>query len=218
MNDQQVRVDADRSWAVIEATRLQLASILDAAGPDAWQRPSLCDRWRVIDVAAHVTLAAQPPSPAAMLVDGLRARGRFHVLNHDTAVRHADRPGADLVAELRQHAGSRRLPAVTNYRNTLFDVMVHLQDVCIPLGVPTDLPLDAARAATQRVWTMGWPFHARRRLRGYRLTATDTDWTAGDGLPVDGPITALLLLVTGRTARRDELTGSGAQKLRRPDR
>ena len=69
-----------------------------------------------------------------MLADGIRARGSFHRLNHDAAVRHAARPTPDIVAELRTHADSRRLPAVTNYRNILFDVLVHTQDIAIPLG------------------------------------------------------------------------------------
>ena len=45
---------------------------------------------------------------------------------------------------------------------------------------------------------MGWPFHARRRLAGYRLTATDADWAAGDGPLIAGTTVALLLLATGR--------------------
>ena len=47
---------------------------------------------------------------------------------------------------------------------------------------------------------MGWPFWARRRLRGVRLAATDTDWSVGAGTELSGPIGMLLLLLTGRTA------------------
>ena len=47
-----------------------------------------------------------------------RARGNFHRLNHDVAVRHAARPTREIAAELRTYADSRRLPVVTNYRNT----------------------------------------------------------------------------------------------------
>jgi hypothetical protein len=56
-------------------------------------------------------------------------------------------------------------------------------------------------------------FHARRRLAGYRLVASDTDWTAGHGNEVTGPIKALLLLVTGRRALLADLSGSGAAAL-----
>jgi uncharacterized protein (TIGR03083 family) len=206
-------VDAETSWRVIEQERLSLAALLENLSDDKWNAPSLCDGWRVKDVAAHVALAPQPPSPLTMVVEGVRAGGRFHKLNHDFSVRYAERPGADLVAELREHAASRRLPKVTNYRNILFDILVHGQDIAIPLGIPRDMPKDAARAGIERVWTMGWPFGAKRSLKQFRYTATDVDWTAGDGPEVTGPVDALLLLLTGRPAALARLSGPGAAEL-----
>ncbi|MBL7498345.1 maleylpyruvate isomerase family mycothiol-dependent enzyme [Frankia sp. CNm7] len=208
-------MDSETSWKVIAEQRRALGDLLDGLPPGDWDAPSLCARWRVRDVAAHVALAPQPPSPVAMAVAGLRARGRFHRLNHDLAVRHADTmTGEQLVAELRRFADSRRLPAVTNYRNILFDVLVHGQDVAIPLGRPLPMPPAAATAALERVWTMGWPFWARRRLRGVRLRATDGEWSAGEGSDVQGPLAALLLLATGRPAALPHLTGDGVPLLR----
>ncbi|HEV2783750.1 MAG TPA: maleylpyruvate isomerase family mycothiol-dependent enzyme [Actinophytocola sp.] len=148
-----------------------------------------------------------------MLVEAVRARGSFHRLNHDIAVRHANRPGADLVAELREHAASRRLPPITNCRNILPDILVHGQDIAVPLGRHRAMPIDAARAGAARVWTMGWPFWARRRLSGFRLSATDIEWTAGAGAPVHGPVAALLLLLTGRPAALTRLSGDGLPEL-----
>jgi uncharacterized protein (TIGR03083 family) len=207
-------MDGDQSWRVIEAERCRLADLGESLPADAWDRPSLCAGWRVRDVAAHVTLAPQVPGVLAMLADGVRARGSFHRLNHHIAVRHAGRPAEQLVQELRTFAGSRRLPPVTSYRNILFDVMVHAQDIAIPLGVEHAMPLDAARAGAERVWSMGWPFWAQRRLRGLRLTATDVDWSGGAGAEVSGPIEALLLLLTGRPAALARLSGAGVDWLR----
>jgi uncharacterized protein (TIGR03083 family) len=201
-------MDEETSWTVIAEQRLALADLLDGLTADEWEHPSACTGWRVRDVAAHVAMAPQPPGPAAMLGAAVRARGSFNRLNHDLAVRHAARPPGEIVAQLRQHAASRRLPAVTNYRNIVPDVLVHGQDIAVPLGRDLPMPIAAARAAADRVWEMGWPFWARRRLRGVRLIATDTDWSAGAGQEVTGPIAALLLLVTGRTATaRPHLTG-----------
>jgi uncharacterized protein (TIGR03083 family) len=160
-------VDAETSWRVIEQERLSLADLLEGLSEDEWNTPSLCEGWRIKDVATHVALAPQPPSPWTMLVEGLRAGGRFRKINHDFSVRHAEQPGADLVAELLQHASSRRLPKVTNARNILFDILVHGQDIAIPLGLPREMPKDAARAAVERVWTMGWPFGAKRALKQF---------------------------------------------------
>jgi len=143
--------------------------------------------------------------------DGIRARGSFHRVNHDIAVRHAARPPTtDIVAELRRYADSRRLPVMTNYRNILFDVLVHAQDIAIPLGREYPMPSEAARVGADRVWTMGWPFWARRRLRGLRLVAGDIDWSAGAGTELRGPIAMLLLLLTGRTTTAlPHLSGGG---------
>jgi uncharacterized protein (TIGR03083 family) len=206
-------MNEDESWTVIADQRRLVADLLDGLTEAEWNHPSLCAGWRVRDVAAHVALAPQPPGPLTMAAEAIRAGGRFHRLNHDMAVRHADRHGTDLVAELRQHAGSRRLPAVTNYRNILFDVMVHAQDIAVPLGRSLEMPVRAAAAGATRVWTMGWPFWARRRLPRVRLTATDIDWSVGAGAEVSGPIAALLLLLTGRRAALPQLTGPGTATL-----
>jgi uncharacterized protein (TIGR03083 family) len=206
-------MNAEDSWRVIEAERLSLADLLEDLSPAQWEAPSLCDGWRVRDVAAHVAMAPQVPSVPSMVADAVRARGRFDRLNHDVAVRHACRPVERIVAEIRDHARSRRLPIVTNYRNILFDILVHGQDIAIPLGIPLAMRPDAARAGADRVWTMGWPFWARHRLRGFRLTATDVSWSVGDGPDVSGPIDALLLLLTGRPSALPRLGGDGLAAL-----
>jgi hypothetical protein len=61
--------------------------------------------------------------------------------------------------------------------------------------------------------TLGRPVFDRRRLRGSRLRATDIDWSYGTGSEVHGPVTALLLAVTGRTARLRDLAGPGPAPL-----
>jgi uncharacterized protein (TIGR03083 family) len=208
-------MNPEDSWRAIAGLRLGLADLLDQLTEAEWEAASLCAGWRVRDVAAHVAMAPQVPGVRALLADAVRARGRFHRLNHDVAVRHADsRPSTQLVAELREHAESRRLPAVTNYRNIVLDVVVHGQDIAIPLRRELAVPRDAAVAAATRAWTMGWPFWARRRVRGVRLFATDADWAAGQGEALHGPIDAIVLLLTGRTAAAaPRLTGPGRRHL-----
>lgn len=207
-------MERDEKWAVIADQRRVLADLLDGLAAEEWERSSLCAGWRVKDVAAHVALTPQSPGLLRILGLGLRARGDFDALNRDLAIAHADRPCADLVAELRGLAGSRRKPAITTLDNLLFDTVVHVQDVAVPLGRAVAMPPAAAREGAERVWRMGWPFWARRRLRGLRLSATDVDWTAGEGAEVRGPVSALLLLLTGRTGTAlPHLDGAGARRL-----
>jgi uncharacterized protein (TIGR03083 family) len=207
-------MDRDQAWQFIEQERRRVADLLDSIADHEWDSPSLCAGWRVRDVAAHVALAPQPPGVRDMVTWAVRSRGSFHRLNHDVSVAHADaRSGAELVAELRAHAASRRLPVMTGYRNILFDTLVHAQDIAIPLGRSLPMPVAAACAGATRVWTMGWPFWARRRLRGFCLRATDVEWSVGAGAEVCGPIEALLLLLTGRVVAVDRLAGAGVEAL-----
>ncbi|MGY1603525.1 maleylpyruvate isomerase family mycothiol-dependent enzyme [Geodermatophilus sp. SYSU D00815] len=207
----------DAVWAVIDEERGSLADLLDDLSPDEWAHPSLCRAWRVRDVAAHVTFSVA--RPGEVLGPALRARGRFHRMTRDAAVRRAAAtPTDELVARIRAMAGSRRVvPGLTPYE-PLIDVLVHGQDIAVPLGRPRPVPVGAAATAATRIWTMRWPFtlvfDARRRLAGLRLVATDTEWSAGEGALVEGPMAALLLLLTGRTAVAvDRLSGPGAERL-----
>ena len=207
-------MDRDKKWKVIAGQRRALADLLAELDENDWERPSLCGQWRVKDVAAHIALTPQSPGIIRILAKGLRARGDLQAVNRDMAVAHADRPPTELVAQLRELADSRRKPAITTIDNLLFDTMVHIQDVAVPLGLTAAMPLDAAREGAERVWQMGWPFWARRRLRGLRLIATDIDWSAGEGAEIRGPVQALLLLLTGRTkAALPQLSGPGTERL-----
>ena len=48
-------MDRDEIWQVIDDQRLGLADLFDDLSAKEWQAASLCRRWRVRDVAAHLT-------------------------------------------------------------------------------------------------------------------------------------------------------------------
>ncbi|WP_040810275.1 maleylpyruvate isomerase family mycothiol-dependent enzyme [Nocardia concava] len=202
-------MDRETSWKVIEQQRRAIADLLADLSPEEWETPSLCAGWRVREVAAHIALTPQPPSARVMLATGLRARGDYNRFVDILTRSYANQPTAELVSQLRAHAASRRLPSLTNYRNILFDTMVHGQDIAIPLGRTIDVAPEAAAAAADRAVEVGRPVWNKHRLDGIRLRATDIDWSYGTGNDIEGPILALLLLITGRTARLSDLTGPG---------
>jgi uncharacterized protein (TIGR03083 family) len=209
-----VAVERDTVWRYVESQRLDLADLLDGLSPEQWEHPSLCPGWTVRDVAAHVI-----SSPQARLLATLGAFAR-HRGNLDRMILAEGKqfgraaPG-DIVAQYRRYAGSRKHPIGTTYWEPLLDVLVHGQDVAVPLGIPRTMPIPAAAAAATRVWSKAFPFRARRRLRGLRLEANDTDWSAGEGALLSGPIEAILVVLTGRPHGLGRLTGDGTAEAAR---
>lgn len=205
-------MNREEIWAAVEVERNGLADLLGTVSGTDWERPSLCAGWRVRDVAAHLALTTNM-STARTLVEFARARGSFNRMVHDTAVRHAEHPIPEIIEQIRDSAVSRRLAPTTKPLDPLFDALVHGQDIAVPLGVHRAMPVEAASAAATHIWERGFPFHPQRRLRGLRLLATDTDWAVGEGDVVEGPVQALLLLMSGRPAALPSLTGTGTATL-----
>ena len=173
-------MDRDEVWRAIDGERVSLADLLDRLGDQEWETLSLCAGWRVRDVAAHLTMAHARLFPVA--VAAVRARGNFDRMIHDSAVRQARRlPVREYAPRLRAMAGSRRKAPGVSHLEPLIDVLVHGQDIAIPLGRPRPMPVPAAVAAADRVWPSLYPWRAGRKLSGFRLAATDCSWSAGDG-------------------------------------
>lgn len=196
-----VVLGTDERWRIVDRERASLADLLDGLSPEEWETPTRCGDWRVRDVAAHLTVAARM-SYGAVLREFARARGSVDRMIHDSAVREAGRPVADIVANLRSTIGSRRLAPTTTPREPLLDILVHGQDIALALGRERQIPPEAARDAADRVWTMRFPPRPWP-LPEARLVATDIEWARGAGEEVRGPVGALLLLLTGRPAAAD---------------
>jgi uncharacterized protein (TIGR03083 family) len=191
-------MDREQVWSVIDAQRIAVADLLLDLSGDEWRTPSLCAGWTVGDVAAH--LAWQQLAPLSGLVGGLiRARGNMDRLIRDAAPRYGrSRSPERLAAEIRGLAGTRKHPPGLSHREVLIDILVHPQDIAVPLGRSHPMPAEAAAVAATAVWKMDKPFRAASRFAGRRLVATDTDWSAGGGDVLERPMRELLLIMTGR--------------------
>ena len=170
-------MDREAAWQVITSQRLSLADLLEEPDPAAMGQP-------IAVLAVAGPRRGRPPraGPTGLhhrCPAGRRARTRQLPPPQPRPGGPARRPAHR--GPGRRAAGPCRItssfPVLTNYRNILIDILVHGQDIAIPLGSP-DLPTDAAPAGAIRVWTMGWPFYARRTLRRYKRTATDTTWAS----------------------------------------
>jgi uncharacterized protein (TIGR03083 family) len=214
-------MDRTQGWQTVDRHRARVADVLQSLTPEQWAGRSLCEAWTVKDVGAHLALA---PTAGVGEVFGalLRARGNFDRAIAEASVRRSTaRTTTEVVEDLRRLDGTRRLAPTTVWRDPLLDVLVHSQDIAVPLGIDLELPVDAAVEATEWAWRRRFPFFPARRLRGLTLVADDAGWRRGTGPEVHGPITALLLLSTGRVqAARPRLRGDGVALLdtRRPPR
>ncbi|GGU44413.1 maleylpyruvate isomerase family mycothiol-dependent enzyme [Lentzea flava] len=199
-------MDTTQIWQTIDSERAATADLLAGLSDVEWTYPSLCEGWTVREVAAHLTLAPRVKI-GEVLRTLVRARGNFNRMVDLAAREEARRPTGEIVAELRGIVGSRKLAPGQKLKDCLMDIMVHTQDIALPLGIERHMPTEAAVVAADHLWHMNFPFHARRKLAGHRLVATDADWSAGEGTEVSGPIEALAMLLAGRTATIPRLTG-----------
>jgi uncharacterized protein (TIGR03083 family) len=88
-------------------------------------------------------------------------------------------------------------------------VLIHGQDICRPLGISRYLPEAHLLPVADFVET-SFIFRAKRRIIGLRLTATDMDWSRGEGPVVTGRLEALVMMMAGRLVALDDLSGEGS--------
>ncbi|MFI0371424.1 maleylpyruvate isomerase family mycothiol-dependent enzyme [Actinomadura sp. 1N219] len=209
-----VVMDADQVWKVIDTQRHGLADLLENLSDEQWRQPSLCAGWTVRDVAAHLTL--QQIGLGAAIAMMARWRGSLDRTIQDAACRRAAAlTDEQIIAQIRGMVGSRRHNIGVTYLETLTDILVHGQDIAIPLGLRHDVPSHAAAVAAGRVLSMRWPrpLPSVRKVAGFRLVATDMPWSVGRGPEVRATMAALLLVCAGRAAALSEVSGPGAEEL-----
>ncbi len=210
MNDAR-GTDAD-ILAMSARLRRQTADWLDTLDDAQLDHPSLCGRWRVRDVAGHLT-AAVTLGNGALLRQVLRRRGNVHRANADLAVAEARRPATELAARLRDHADTPFAPPVVGARGPLTDLLVHDGDMRIPLGLSLRVEPEAATVALGFLTGSAPGFVPRGRLRGLRLVASDLGAAWGDGAEIVGAARDLMMAVCGRRATLHRLSGPGAAVL-----
>ncbi len=201
-------------WQVIEEQRLSVADLLDDLSDDEWLQPSLCAGWTVRDVAAHLTLQQVGLFGMFSMITGWRGN-LDRTIQHVACRRAAAWPVSRIVGEIRSTAGLRRHNLGATHLETLTDLLVHGQDIALPLGRSHPMPPSAAALAADRVLSMRWPppLPSARKVSGFRLVATDISWSSGAGPEVLGPMGALLLVCCGRLAALPSLSGEGAREL-----
>lgn len=191
------------------AERTDLAEFLDTLTPQQWAAPSLCTKWSVKDVVAHV-ISYEELGPAGLIKRF--AKGWVLRANEVGVDEFAALTPQQLVEFLRNHLTPKGLTAGFGGMIALVDGMIHHQDIRRALDRPRTIPTD--RLVRVLGLVPGNPrLGAGRRIRGLHLQATDVDWEHGRGAEVTGPGEALLLAMSGRPAALADLTGPGLATL-----
>jgi uncharacterized protein (TIGR03083 family) len=193
------------------AEREEFATLLDGLTLQQWESPTLCERWRVRDVVAHV-IGYDPLSRAQLvrrMVKGLMTRGGANAVG---VAEYADRSPEELTALMRKYAVPQGLTSGFGGRIALTDGMIHQQDIRRPLGIPRAIDPERLRVALDFALTAPRILGAVR-ARGVRLVASDVNWSHGKGDEVRGSAEALLMAMAGRRAVLDDVDGPGKAKL-----
>jgi uncharacterized protein (TIGR03083 family) len=191
--------------------RADLAEFLATLTPRDWEAPSLCTKWSVKDVVAHVISYEELGTLG--LVKRF-AKGWIVRTNQVGVDEFAALSPQQLLEFLRNHLQPHGLTAGFGGMIALVDGTIHHQDIRRALGRPRTVPVDRLERVLGLV--PGNPrLGAGRRIRGLRLRATDIDWAHGRGPEVTGPGEALLMAMSGRPAALADLRGPGLDTLAR---
>jgi uncharacterized protein (TIGR03083 family) len=194
-----------------QAEREEFATLLEGLSAEQWDSPTLCEKWRVRDVVAHV-IGYDPLSRAELLrrmAKGLMTRGGANAVG---VAEYARKSPEELTALMREYVVPKGLTAGFGGKIALTDGMIHQQDIRRPLGIPRRIPAESLRIALDFT-TWAPRLFGALQARGVRLVATDVDWAFGKGPEVRGSGEALLMAMAGRRVALDDVDGPGKAKL-----
>jgi uncharacterized protein (TIGR03083 family) len=183
-----------QSW--VAPTYHGLADLLASAPARTWDSPSLCEKWQVRHVVAHVTMPARL-TPQQFGAELAAVGGDFGLLSDTVAARDADLPVAEHLASLRSPLLHGWQPPGGGAAGALSHAVIHSLDVTVALDRPAVAPADAVVALLDQL-TAANGARFGIDLTGVRLEAADTDWRWGGGDVVRADSGALVALLSGR--------------------
>ncbi len=181
----------------VASTCQGLADLLVPTALDAWEAPSLCQKWSVRHVVAHVTMPVRL-SPEEFGAEMARAGGDFTTLSDTVAARDAALPVADLLHDLRSPRLHEWQPPGGGASGALSHAVIHSLDVTVALGRPSVAPVDAMISVLEQMTATDGSLFGLD-LSGVRLEATDSGWCWGTGQPLRADSGGLVALLSGRT-------------------
>ena len=202
------------TWEHAARVRRDLADMVEGLSAEQLNQQSLCDAWTAQGVLCHVTSFVETPLPKFMWTIA-KNRGDFGKASQEMANTQLARPVGDVVNSLRTKATKSAALPMFPEEMTVADTAVHTQDIRRPLGLEGSLDENTIKTALDFITThkMGTTLiQERPPLEGVKMTATDMDWSHGEGAEISGPGESLLMPVARRDSALDELSGPGLDK------
>jgi uncharacterized protein (TIGR03083 family) len=213
---------------LISPHRAALAETLAGLGADQWAGPTLCAGWTPAHVLAHLTMPYRISEQDFM--QGLqRCGGDFTRFSDEIAETDSKIPQEELVGVLAANVETAWAPPGGGLAGALSHDVIHGLDICWPLGREVPTPAGAMTTVLDSI-TSPLPPEARAGmsaelhpgagqttlfgfpLDGIRVSATDLDWSAGQGAELTGRSRDLLPLLAGRHVPRELFSGLGATR------
>lgn len=187
---------------LIGGTLGTIADLLGSLPVEDWERASLCEGWRVRDVAGHLAWRVGSSTPhlvrtsaRAVFREGVSPRRLVDTM----ARREAEAGPEQLVSRLRRIADDRLAHRGRRNVHELAEVVVHGYDIATALDRRLAFPPSVTGAvALARTVIAPLPVSAVTRAR--TLTATDAGWSVGRGPELGATAEAIILFLYGRTA------------------
>jgi uncharacterized protein (TIGR03083 family) len=206
------RTQYDRLWALAHAERAELAEDLAGLGAEQWRHDTLCGKWDVEQVVAHLTAAASL-NQRQWLGSMLGARFRPDVHNQRRLVEHRGGTPAETLDRFRAIITSTTAPS-SHTPAYLGEVVVHAQDIRQPLGLARTPSVDALTPVANFFARRDFAVASRTHVADLQLRATDGPFATGTGPLVTGSTLALVMSMAGRVRYLAELDGPGVPALR----
>ena len=205
------RLSDEQLRAMMRAERAMLAEHLATLSEEQWHAPSLCGEWDVEHVVAHLAAGAST---------GQWAWIRSIVLA-------GFRPSVHNARRLREHLGASPAQTLENFRRIidstttpskhsiayLGEIVVHGQDIYRALGIDYTPAVGVVTPVAGFYASRDFAVNSASVAKGVSLRATDGPFAAGEGPEASGPTLALVMVLAGRPAFLDELSGPGVEVL-----
>ena len=195
-------MDHHGMWRMVRDEREDILAFLRALTPGQWDASSLCEGWRVRDVAVHLLVdepfreIGWPRGLAKLAGMGFSV----HRANAWWVQQNASRDTGDILAVWRRSLAPGPVSRILGPGTGLRAAVIHHQDMRRPLGMPRTIPAERLRGVLEAIITPKGSVNlgSRERASGLRLRATDADWVHGDGPEVNGPGEALIMALAGQ--------------------